>query len=144
MPSTCTSCTMRSARMAARSVHAGSPWRQQRRGAPVDPGLQPTRPAGRAGHARRGRRLGSLPRLVATVVVSAPADRAYDQLIHTTAQRAGLEPALIKAVIQCESQFNPRAQSPRGAQGLMQLMPATQTLLGVRDGFDPQDNVEAG
>ena len=49
-----------------------------------------------------------------------------------------------KTVIKCESQFNPLAQSPRGAQGLMQLMPATQTLLGVRDAFDPQDNVEAG
>jgi hypothetical protein len=130
--------------MDARSVHSGGTWRQHRRVAHVDPGLQPTRPAGRAGRARRGDLLGSLLWLLATVALSAPADGAYDQLIHTTAQRAGLEPALIKAVIQCESQFNPRAQSPRGAQGLMQLMPATQTLLGVRDGFDPQDNVEAG
>jgi ABC-type Fe3+ transport system permease subunit len=68
----------------------------------------------------------------------------YDQLIATTAAHHGFDPALVKAVIKCESQFNPLAQSPRGAQGLMQLMPATQTLLGVRDAFDPQDNVEAG
>jgi len=68
----------------------------------------------------------------------------YDQLIATTAVRYGFDPALVKAVIKCESQFNPLAQSPRGAQGLMQLMPATQTLLGVRDAFDPQDNVEGG
>src|SRR5215813_12513806 len=68
----------------------------------------------------------------------------YDQLIATTAARYEFDPALVKAVIKCESQFDPLAQSPRGAQGLMQLMPATQTLLGVRDAFDPQDNVEAG
>src|SRR5215510_13004178 len=135
---------MRSTRMDARSVHSGGTWRQPRRVAHVDPGVQPTRPAGMAGRARRGDLLGSLLWLLVTVALSAPADGAYDQLIHTTAQRAGLDPALIKAVIQCESQFNPLAQSPRGAQGLMQLMPATQTLLGVRDAFDPQDNVEAG
>jgi hypothetical protein len=82
--------------------------------------------------------------LLAAPLPGFPYNRAYDQIIHTTAQRHGIDPALVKAVIQCESQFNPLAQSPRGAQGLMQLMPATQTLLGVRDAFDPQDNVEAG
>jgi hypothetical protein len=68
----------------------------------------------------------------------------YDQLISVAAQRYGLDPALVKAVIKCESRFDPWAQSPRGAQGLMQLMPATQTLLGVTDAFDPQHNVTAG
>src|SRR5262249_1071583 len=56
----------------------------------------------------------------------------------------GLEPALVKAVIKCESRFDPGAQSPRGAQGLMQLMPSTQALLGVSRPFDPQHNVAAG
>jgi len=68
----------------------------------------------------------------------------YDQLITTTAYWNGIDPALVKAVIKCESGFNPRAQSPKGAQGLMQLMPSTQTMLGVSNPFDPQHNVAAG
>jgi hypothetical protein len=68
----------------------------------------------------------------------------YDQLITTTAYGNGIDPALVKAVIKCESGFNPRAQSPKGAQGLMQLMPSTQTMLGVSNPFDPQHNVVAG
>ena len=68
----------------------------------------------------------------------------YEQLITTTAQWHGLDPALVKAVIKCESGFDPWAQSPKGAQGLMQLMPSTQTMLGVSNPFDPQYNVEAG
>ena len=63
----------------------------------------------------------------------------------TTAQWHGLDPALVKAlVIKCESGFDPWAQSPKGAQGLMQLMPSTQTMLGVGNPFNPQRNVEAG
>jgi hypothetical protein len=68
----------------------------------------------------------------------------YDQLIGIAARQYGLEPALVKAVIKCESGFNPLAVSPRGAQGLMQLMPATQAFLGVGDAFTPQDNIAAG
>jgi len=68
----------------------------------------------------------------------------YDQVIVHAAASYGLEPALVKAVIKCESRFDPRAQSPRGAQGLMQLMPGTQAMLGVRSPFDPQHNVAAG
>jgi len=68
----------------------------------------------------------------------------YDQLITTAAQWHGLEPALVKAVIRCESRFDPRAQSPRGAQGLMQLMPSTQAMLGVSQPFDPHHSVAAG
>ena len=68
----------------------------------------------------------------------------YAQLIATTAQWHGLDPDLIKAVIKCESGFDPWAQSPKGAQGLMQLMPSTQTMLGVSNPFEPRYNVEAG
>jgi Transglycosylase SLT domain len=77
-------------------------------------------------------------------VLGATSDDLYDQLITTAAQRHGLEPTLVKAVIKCESDFNARAQSPRGAQGLMQLIPSTQALLGVSDPFDPQENVSGG
>ena len=79
-----------------------------------------------------------------TPALGLPREAMYDQLISVTAQRYGLDPALVKAVIKCESRFDPGAQSPRGAQGLMQLMPATQTLLGVTDVFDPQHNITAG
>lgn len=68
----------------------------------------------------------------------------YDQIIMHAASGHGLDPALVKAVIKCESRFDPGAQSPRGAQGLMQLMPGTQAMLGVSNPFDPQHNVAAG
>jgi hypothetical protein len=73
-----------------------------------------------------------------------PGEMLYDQLIVYAASWNSLEPALVKAVIKCESRFNSDAQSPRGAQGLMQLMPGTQAMLGVSDPFDPQHNVTAG
>jgi hypothetical protein len=55
-----------------------------------------------------------------------------------------LDPDLVTSVIRAESGFNIRARSPKGAQGLMQLMPQTATQLGVKNAFDPQANVEAG
>jgi transglycosylase-like protein with SLT domain len=71
-------------------------------------------------------------------------EELYEPLITTAAQWHGLDPALVKAVIKCESGFDPWAQSPKGAQGLMQLMPSTQTMLGVHNPFEPRYNVEAG
>jgi soluble lytic murein transglycosylase-like protein len=53
-------------------------------------------------------------------------------------------PNLVKAIMQVESSFNPKAVSPKGAAGLMQLMPGTARDLGVTDRFDPQQNVDAG
>jgi soluble lytic murein transglycosylase-like protein len=60
-----------------------------------------------------------------------------NEIIHTAAAKYRVEPALVQAVIQVESNFNPRAVSPKGAQGLMQLMPATLQRFGVADAFDP-------
>jgi soluble lytic murein transglycosylase-like protein len=68
----------------------------------------------------------------------------FDQLIRQTAQIYGVEYALVKAVIKAESGFNHKAVSPKGAQGLMQLMPATARRRGVRDAFNPRDNIEGG
>jgi soluble lytic murein transglycosylase-like protein len=71
-------------------------------------------------------------------------NQGFDQLIRTTAKAYDVEYALVKAVIKAESGFNHKAVSPKGAQGLMQLMPATARLRGVRDVFNPRDNVEGG
>jgi len=69
---------------------------------------------------------------------------AFDQLILRAARRHGLPPALVKAVVKAESNFQPNAISDKGAQGLMQLMPATAEDLGVDHPFTPEENVLGG
>jgi hypothetical protein len=68
----------------------------------------------------------------------------YDHLITKASQKYDVESALIKAVIKAESNFNHMAVSPKGARGLMQLMPATASSLQVRDSFHPENNIEGG
>lgn len=68
----------------------------------------------------------------------------YEPLIRQHAGQRGVRPELVRAVIQVESAFNPRAVSPKGAMGLMQLMPATAKLFGVIDPFNPAENIRAG
>lgn len=65
-------------------------------------------------------------------------------LVEEAARNYELSPALVESVIQVESNYNPNAVSPKGAQGLMQLMPATARRFGVRDSFDPKQNIEGG
>lgn len=74
----------------------------------------------------------------------APEKTGIDRLVDLAAERFGLDPALIRSVIQVESSGDPNAVSRAGAQGLMQLMPATATELGVTDAFDPEQNVMGG
>ena len=70
--------------------------------------------------------------------------RAYARDINEAAARYAVPERLIWAVIRAESGFEPRAVSRRGARGLMQLMPETAAILGVRDVFDPHENIDAG
>lgn len=69
---------------------------------------------------------------------------SYDDLIDTHGRESGVRTDLIRAVIQVESGFNPGARSPKGAMGLMQLMPATVQQFGVRNPFSPSENIRAG
>ena len=76
-----------------------------------------------------------------------PATRSnqpFEPLIRQHASRHGVRADLVRAVIQVESAFNPKAVSPKGAMGLMQLMPATAKQFGVVDPFNPAENIRAG
>jgi hypothetical protein len=66
------------------------------------------------------------------------------ELAIATARKHGLDPELVLAVVGVESAFQPDAVSPKGAQGLMQLMPGTADSLGVEDAFDPGQNLDGG
>ena len=88
---------------------------------------------------------GFVPDEVADEVLAAP--RAHGLARGSGRRRRprhGLAPALVLAVASVESGFQPKAVSPKGAQGLMQLMPATAASLGVSDAFDPETNLEGG
>jgi soluble lytic murein transglycosylase-like protein len=91
----------------------------------------------------RYRRLPRSPRRAPLVRV-VPARSDYDPLIDQAAQAHRLPPALVKAVIAAESDFDPQAVSRAGAQGLMQLMPTTAAVLGVADPLEPTQNVHGG
>jgi hypothetical protein len=68
----------------------------------------------------------------------------FQKLIHDAAARYNLDPTLIHSVISIESNFDPKAVSRKNARGLMQLMPRTAELMGVKDSFDPAQNIDGG
>jgi soluble lytic murein transglycosylase-like protein len=68
----------------------------------------------------------------------------FTPIIEKYARDYQLDPSLIHSIIATESDFNPKAVSPKGAQGLMQLMPATAARLGVNNSFDPEQNIRGG
>src|SRR3982074_1919522 len=80
----------------------------------------------------------------ATVFVSADRARSYDDLIVEPSELNGVRTDLVRAVVQVESAYNPNARSPKGAKGLMQLMPSTILRFGVANPYNPAENVRAG
>ena len=78
------------------------------------------------------------------LIPAATSGKDLAALAAEAARRYSLDPALVQAVVAVESGFRPDAVSPKGAQGLMQLMPATARYLGVKDSLDPVDNLDGG
>jgi soluble lytic murein transglycosylase len=70
--------------------------------------------------------------------------KKYDDIIANASQQYGVAFPLLKAIIKAESGFDPRAVSKKGAKGLMQIMPQNFKLLGIKDPFDPSQNIHAG
>lgn len=70
--------------------------------------------------------------------------RGFDEYVQEAAQKYHVNPTLVHAVIQTESSYNPDAVSPKGAMGLMQLMPSTADRYNVRNAFDPAQNISGG
>jgi soluble lytic murein transglycosylase-like protein len=84
------------------------------------------------------------PTVRATQPVPTAKARQFDDLIEEHASRHRVRTDLVRAVVQVESAFNPHAKSPKGAMGLMQLMPATMRQFKVLDAFNPAENIRAG
>jgi soluble lytic murein transglycosylase-like protein len=82
--------------------------------------------------------------LAVVAAPTAPKSQNLHDLINSISDRHHLDPDLVSSVIHAESGFNPRAISPKGARGLMQLMPQTASRMGVSNVFDPSANVEGG
>jgi hypothetical protein len=71
-------------------------------------------------------------------------EQTFHSIINKASKQHDIDPALVKAVIMAESSYNPRAVSPKGAVGLMQLMPNTAESLGVANSFNPEQNIQGG
>jgi soluble lytic murein transglycosylase-like protein len=109
----------------------------------VNEDLPATRRAGASAATRRAG-ASSSANAVRANAPARPSKEELERLVHDIAERHKLDPVLVKAVIEAESNWNPDAISHKGAQGLMQLVPGTAGDLGVKNVFDPEQNIEAG
>lgn len=86
----------------------------------------------------------STPLLIYSPETQNPHPHPVEPIITSASQRFNIDPDLVRAIVKAESNFNPRAVSPKGAMGLMQLMPRTAREMGVSNPFDPVQNIHAG
>ena len=113
-------------------------------------GTLPAPPAATPGNSRQGQsavRATAKRPAGASMQLRDPKDSAsadYGAIIEKYSDEYGVDPDLIRSMIVTESGFNAGAVSPKGAQGLMQLMPATASRLGVKNPFDPEENISGG
>ena len=88
------------------------------------------------------------PKVIESVEVGVPTqsgpEASINELVEESARNHGVDPLLVHSVIKTESNYNPNAVSSKGAQGLMQLMPATARDLGVKNPMNPRENIEGG
>jgi len=111
--------------------------------------LTPPTDAGKVSLVMVDRRTGKLVRALSGGEAAAPAKftappEHIQKLVEQSARAHNLDPLLVQSVMQVESNYNHYAVSPKGAEGLMQLMPQTARTLGVSNSFDPAQNIEAG
>jgi hypothetical protein len=88
--------------------------------------------------------VGTIATVIGPVRLIRPSNRQIETLVQQAAGRYALDPQLVLAVMQAESGFNPGAMSPKNAQGLMQLIPATAERFGVKNAWDPAENIRGG
>lgn len=86
----------------------------------------------------------TLPAALAKPSSFAAGRAQLDEIVEQSAAAFGVDPLLVRSVMQVESNYNPNAVSPKGAMGLMQLMPSTARQLGVTNAFDVRQNIEGG
>ncbi len=86
----------------------------------------------------------TLPATLAKLTSLAAGRAQLDEIVEQSAAAYGVDPLLVRSVMQVESNYNPNAVSPKGAMGLMQLMPSTARQLGVTNAFDVRQNIEGG
>jgi len=112
--------------------------------------LTPRADTGKLSVVRVDRRTGRLVRTISggesslKLTPVAPPPAHIQELVEKSARAHNIDPLLVQSVIQVESNYNHFAVSPKGAEGLMQLMPGTARMLGVGNSFDPAENIEAG
>jgi hypothetical protein len=126
-----------------KSVKKASPGPTEKPTGETTVGSSPSGPSG-AGDTRTADVPGSTGAVKSTLVPVSMEPAALSQVVQQSAEKNHVDPALVRAVISTESNWNSSAVSSRGALGLMQLIPGTAQLLGVGNAFDPVQNVEGG
>jgi soluble lytic murein transglycosylase-like protein len=135
-------CSLAFAMLAASPMRAADP--------PTSSLLTPAADAGKVSVVRVDRRTGKLVRTISggssrpAAIALPPPPAQIQQLVEKSAKAHNVDPLLVQSVIQVESNYNHYAVSPKGAEGLMQLLPGTARMLGVSNSFDPAENIEAG